>query len=229
MHPAALLCLRGQLRGTDPSGPADQQTFTIPDTAGDPGSGGITARIYALPNGGGFDTSADVGPLIAKATINPDIPFRPSADPSCTGANAGKFVGPSGVCVNSLSVPLKFNFGDQPVAANQNVIWTVSFNTSNAGYSPIGNDTTCRQDGNPGCGYDSLNVGTRTYPGAPYAGTFKTGTDPNGEESFFDYSNPPLTPMTGAGLLEDGSGTCPDCVPPLGAADLTPLAKIITG
>ncbi len=51
---------------------APKRTFTVP--------GGITARIYALPNGDGGDTSAEVGPQIAEATINPDIPYRPSAD-----------------------------------------------------------------------------------------------------------------------------------------------------
>jgi hypothetical protein len=210
----------------DPCVTAPNQTFTVP--------GGITARIYALPNGGGFDTNAEVGPEIATATINPDIPFRPSADPTCTGAEAGKFVGPNGVCVNSLPVLLTFNFQDEQLAPGQEVIWTVSFDTSNAGYAPIGNGTECRSTSGvppvptkPGCGYDSLNVGTYTYPGAPYA-----GTNPNGNEWFVNYSGDNATPLTPAGLLAETGGTCDGCGPggaDLGPADLTPLAQIVTG
>jgi hypothetical protein len=50
------------------------------------------------------------------------------------------------------------------------VVWTVQFNTTHAGYNPIGEATTCFPT-NPGCGYDSLNVGAKSYVNAPYAGT----------------------------------------------------------
>jgi hypothetical protein len=60
------------------------------------------------------------------------------------------------------------------VPSDSKVIWTVTFNTSTEGYNPIiANDgvQTCNGNGNdPGCGYDSLNVGAMTYPNSPYAG-----------------------------------------------------------
>jgi hypothetical protein len=80
-------------------------------------------------------------------------------------------------CVYSLSVPLTFTFpAGTTFTSGQDVVWTVQFNTTHAGYSPIGEAPTCFQDvkndpNKPGCGYDSLNVGAKSYVNAPYAGT----------------------------------------------------------
>jgi hypothetical protein len=52
------------------------------------------------------------------------------------------------------------------------VIWTVAFNTSGYGTMPM----PCGNS-NPGCGYDSLNVGAQSFMGEPYGGI---DTDPNG-------------------------------------------------
>lgn len=182
----------------------DPSTFTIP--------GGITASIYK-ENGSG----EPVYPAAATATINPNIPFRPSWDETnCTGENVGKFVGPAGVCVNSESVLLHFPFTSGSVSVGEKVFWTVHFNTSNAGYPPIGNETECREVGNPGCGYDSLNVGTRTYTNSPYAGADVADT------AWVDFG------IVEPGNLETISLTCPECGPGLEtAADLRPLGEII--
>lgn len=141
-------------------------TFTIP--------GGITATIYSV---GAGDT---VGPVIATSTVNPNIPFRPSADnTNCTGADAGKwFDSVPGVCRNSYPYLVTFNSwtfpnGAHTFSSGEKVIWTVQFNTSHAGYDPIISTLgtqTCNSDSG-GCGYDSLNVGTKSYVNAPYAGT----------------------------------------------------------
>jgi hypothetical protein len=132
------------------------QTFTVP----------ITANIY---------DPSDLTTPIATVTQNPVIiPFRPSADATnCTGSDGGKWFDPvSGVCNNSLSVPITFTFPPGTTFTNgQHVVWTVAFNTTHYGYTPIGESTTCFMSGNPGCGYDSLNVGAKSFPNAPYAGT----------------------------------------------------------
>jgi hypothetical protein len=78
-----------------------------------------------------------------------------------------------GACQNSIGTVLTFNFPAITLPAQ--VIWTVAFNTSDYGSSPVG-PADC-QIGPGGCPYDSLNVGDKTYTGAPYAGT---DTDPNG-------------------------------------------------
>ncbi len=151
--------------------PAAAGTFTVP--------GGITAKIYSVVGG-------NLGPAIATSNVlNPAIPFRPSAisDASCPNAPADPSAlnsrfkdAVSGQCVYSLSVPLTFTFpAGTTFTSGQEVVWTVQFNTTHAGYSPIGEATPCFPT-NPGCGYDSLNVGAKSYPNAPYAGT---DVDPN--------------------------------------------------
>lgn len=132
-------------------------TFTIP--ASGPDSAGITASIY--------DPSDLVNPIATSTNTDP-IPYRPSADVNCTGADAGKWFDPvSGACNNSVSVPLTFTFAGEAVPST--VVWTVKFNTSHEGYHPIGEGNPCNSAPG-GCGYDSLNVGAKSYPNAPYAG-----------------------------------------------------------
>jgi hypothetical protein len=70
-------------------------------------------------------------------------------------------------------VKITFPFGGT-VSAPSQVIWTVSFNTSTWGYSPIGpascSPVITTPPSDPGCGYDSLNVGAWAYTNAPYSG-----------------------------------------------------------
>jgi hypothetical protein len=138
-------------------------TFTVP--------GGITAKIY----------DAATLTQIATSTITPNIPYRPTAvlDTACPnnppadpGAAANsRFPNGAGQCVYSKSVPLTFNFDPGTTFTNgQDVVWKVQFNSTHYGYSPIGEQETCFTS-DPGCGYDSLNVGAKSYPNAPYAGT----------------------------------------------------------
>src|SRR5205085_1114924 len=80
----------------------------------------------------------------------------------------------AGACQNSIAQLLTFTFPGGTTLPSP-VIWTVAFNTTNAGYSPIG-PSTCSSS-LPGCGYDSLNVGVFSFAGSPYIGT---DVDPNG-------------------------------------------------
>ena len=87
----------------------------------------------------------------------------------CTGANAGKwFKKADATCYNGFAQSIKFGFAGQQLT-NQ-VIWTVAFNTSGYGESPLGYSTACSQT-TEGCAYDSLNVGLNTSNTAPYVGT----------------------------------------------------------
>ncbi len=113
------------------------------------------------------------GALIATSvpqTFN--IPYRPSADPSC---RCGRWFNPlgnggAGACQNSISTVLTFTFppGTTIPTDVTNVIWTVQFNTSTSGYTPRFLQSCTGAA--PGCPYDSLNVGVMSFPGAPYAG-----------------------------------------------------------
>ncbi|MBP8539183.1 hypothetical protein [Streptomyces sp. MK37H] len=134
----------------------------------------ITANIYAVDNSGPVPAP---GALLATVTKTFNIPYRPSADPvNCTGSNAGKWFSPAdNTCYNGLAHTVKFDFPGVTTLPDQ-VIWTVAYNTTHAGYNPIGESAPCFTSGN-GCPYDSLNVGAQTFPGAPFAGT---DVDPNG-------------------------------------------------
>jgi hypothetical protein len=108
--------------------------------------------------------------------------------------------------LNAVPVQIPFTFST-PVVAPSQVIWTVSFNTSGFGQSPFGNGTPCATNVDPGCGYDSLNVGAWTYTNAPYS-----GTDLNADELWHSTGNPP-----GQLVVESGQ------------TGRTPLAKITIG
>ncbi len=142
-------------------------TFQVP--------GGITAKIYATDS-----TGTTVGTELASATINPNIPYRPSASGAtiCPSTGGGQWTAGSlwfnpdapngGACQTSIADKLVFNFTGNTTLPDY-VIWTVQFSTSTSGYSPLGTTSACNTG--PGGGpYDSLNVGDKTYPGAPYAG-----------------------------------------------------------
>ena len=64
---------------------------------------------------------------------------------------------------------MTLSFADK-VALPANVIWTVEYNTSHYGPAPIGQNTACYGTSG-GCGYDSLNIGLNSFPGAPFSGT----------------------------------------------------------
>lgn len=179
----------------------------------------ITARIYAV--NGGTDPHTP-GALLATATQDFSIPYRPSADPDrCTDEQAGdpngaRWFNPvTGGCQYSISKVLTFTDWGSSITLPDTVIWTVAFNTTHYGYDPIRQDLgeqTCWNVG-PGCPYDSLNVGTMTFVNAPYA-----GSDDDADVAYVSAGGPtqPLEPNTtayGPGYLWP---------------DYTPLAAITT-
>lgn len=151
---------------TDPCLTNAGDTFTHP----------ITANIYAASSNG------VPGALLESVTQTFTIPYRPSADPtncpggSGSGIDAGSqwFNAVSGKCQYSVSTVLRFTFSGT-VSLPSDVIWTVAFNTSDYGANPLRPQPCNLTD--QGCPYDSLNVGTKTFSGAPYIGT---DVDPNG-------------------------------------------------
>jgi uncharacterized protein YjdB len=186
---------------TDPANP----TFQWP----------ITANIYANACPG---PTPCLGSLLATVTQTQTIPFRPSADPTCPDPtkfrNSLNTISPGG-CQSNIRAVLTFTgftLSTGVTTLPNDVIWTVAFNTSNYGLMPM----PCGNS-NPGCGYDSLNVGAQSFTGAPYAGT---NTDPNG--AFLNSLSPgAYCPNTtgGTGVLRLDTG----CWGPY-----TPLGEVIT-
>lgn len=144
----------------------------------------ITANIYAVADWSGAPCQ---GALLRTATTTQTVPYRPSADPlHCTGADQGKWFNPvAGLCKNQISTVLTVtDFTIPPGAPGtlpDKVIWTVAFNTTHYGATPIGESATCFGSSG-GCPFDSFNVGAQTFPGAPYAGSdvFPNGAWRNG-------------------------------------------------
>jgi len=134
----------------------------------------ITARLYSPSN--------TTTPL-AMVTVTQSIPYRPPTDavrcptPGSGATVANRWYNPAAPgpgethCQNNIATVLTFTFPGN-VTLPDSVIWTVAFNTSTSGYNPVHSPCVIAN-----CPYDSLNVGTKSYPNAPYA-----GTDPNEAE-----------------------------------------------
>lgn len=131
---------------------SEDATFDVP----------LTFTIYA-------DNAGIPGAVLATRTKTVAVPYRPSASAKCTGTDAGKWYSERDrTCYNGLSRVVTM---DMPrVSLPAQVIWTVKFNTTHYGPNPIGQQTACYGTSN-GCGYDSLNVGIKSFPRAPFVGT----------------------------------------------------------
>lgn len=113
----------------------------------------ITLNVYSVGVGDA------VGSLITTKTQTFTMPYRPSSDPACTGADAGKWSDGS-QCYNGKSFPIVFDLTGTTLP--DKVIIGVAYNTTTWGSSPIGTQAC---DSTPqGCPYDSLNVGTNGSP-----------------------------------------------------------------
>ena len=115
----------------------------------------FTINIYNVVPGAPLNT---LGSLIATSTQNKLVPWRPAADPSCVGPDAGKWKS-GGICYNGYAFNLTFDMSSLGAVLPNDVIVGIAYNTETWGYTPIGS-------GGP---YNSLNVGTT--PGPPSVGT----------------------------------------------------------
>lgn len=146
----------------------------------------LTFTIYA-------DNGGAPGAVLATRTKTVAVQYRPSASPECTLADAGKWYdSKDGTCYNGFAQTIKMHLDDVTLPAQ--VIWSVKFNTTSYGEVPNGTDAPCfRSSG--GCGYDSLNLGVWSFPGAPFS-----GTDINENQVFRNgvmETGPAIDPWTG--------------------------------
>ena len=133
----------------------------------------VTFTIYE-------DVYGTPGAVLASRTETATIAYRPSASPECTGDDAGKWFNPKDrTCYNGLPQTVEMAF-DGTTLPDQ-VIWSVSYNTSHYGHPAVGEEACFFEDG--GCGYDALNVGAFSYPKAPFS-----GWDTNEDEAFVNGS-----------------------------------------
>ena len=127
----------------------------------------ITVNVYDVDHSG---ASPAAGDLIATLTETKAIPFRPSASPYCDG---GRWRATDGSCNNGFAFTLDFDFTDQGVVLDDDVIVSVAYNTQHYGAAPTGVTGP----------YNSLNVSL-----ADDAPT--VGTDPSADQMFWKTTYP---------------------------------------
>lgn len=153
-------CQSGSWTGTCTTAPG--ATFAHP----------VTLNLYEVDHSG---STPAPGPLITSVTQTFQIPYRPSTDPVC-GDGRWSIDGTTAGCFNGLATVITFDLSSTALALPGEVIWTVAYDTTHHGHSPLGESATCYgEDG--GCGYDSLNVGVESFDGQPSAGV---DLDPDG-------------------------------------------------
>ena len=159
----------------------------------------VTLNLYEV------DPGPSAGALIAMKTTTFDIPFRPSADAvNCDGLKW--YDATDGECYSGYATTLAWDFSADGVYLPSQAIWTVTYNTTHYGASPVGTGAACYgEDG--GCGYDSLNVGAETFLGSPFAGS---DVDPDGAFLDSDWSGAYCDGGTGGtgSLREDTAAGC---------------------
>ena len=123
--------------------------------------------------------------VLANKLATLTVPYRPSASPQqCTGADAGKWYNSKDrTCYNGFPHLATVDMAELGVTLPQNVIWTVQYRTTSGARDPLGTTAELCSTLIAGCGYDTVNIGTFTYPNSPYA-----GTDLNEDEAFFNGS-----------------------------------------
>jgi hypothetical protein len=111
----------------------------------------VTLNLYQMDSSFG---TAQPGALLYTRTDTFQIPWRPEADPSCTG---GRWMAANGACYGGLAVPIVFTM--EPMAVPSELIFGIAFNTQHYGANPTGVSGP----------YNSLNVGLATA--APWVGS----------------------------------------------------------
>jgi hypothetical protein len=131
-------------------------TFSVP----------LTFTIYA-------DSGGTPGAVLATLTQTVAIAYRPSASAICVDTNGdpdGRWYNKADkLCYNGLPQTVKMTLSSSAPLPDQ-VIWSVKYDTTHYGYSPIGEAAPCFTSGG-GCGYDSLNIGMYSFQNAPFVGT----------------------------------------------------------
>jgi len=135
----------------------------------------ITLNIF------GVGVGNQPGALLATVTKTFAIPFRPSADAHCTGAQLGEWYDSSSkTCFNGKATNINFNLAPLSLVLPNQVIFGVAYNTTHYGAAPIGEGAACFGSSG-GCGYDSLNVAV-TDPAA----SLSIGSNPAPDDAYFN-------------------------------------------
>jgi hypothetical protein len=137
-------------------------------------SGGYTVPVtLTLYNVGAGDS---VGASIVSSTANVFVPWRAEPDLSC--ADSGLSGNPTlvnGICSSGAPLVASFSFDNVSLTPGSSLIYGVSFNTQNAGYSPLGVSGTYNGL-NFGWSTDAPLVGANPQPDTGYLNTTNAST-----------------------------------------------------
>jgi len=143
----------------------------------------VTINIY------GVGVGPVINGLLATMTQTFNIPYRPSSTPAQCGGDAQRWYDRKDkTCYHGFAVPISISFSGLhlPIPANNEVIVTVAYNTTDFGPIPIG-QTACNQT-SAGCPYDSLNISTDGSGSTGLVGGVGSVLDANG--IFVNYTLP---------------------------------------
>lgn len=155
----------------------------------------VTLNIYNVAGDG------TVGSLIDSRSQTFEIPYRPTADPTC--GTATQWRDTNGNCFNGLNHVVVFDVSG--ITVPDTVIYSIAYNTNTYGADPIGASGP----------YESLNVSLST--------TTSVGTNVNADEVFWDTTYPGYT----AGLKAD-SGWASDGNPAVMFTAIANTAPVVT-
>jgi len=150
----------------------------------------VTLNIYNVKSDG------TVGTLVGTRTQTFNIPYRPTADPTCATPTSWRDT--NGNCFNGLNHVVVFDASG--ITVPDTIIYSVAYNTQNYGVAPTGINGP----------YNSLNF-------AITPGVATVGTNVNTDEVFWDTTYPGYT----AGLKAD-SGWATDGNPGVAFTATTP-------
>ncbi len=172
--------------------------YTAPYCAGDTFAEPITLNIYNV------GPSNSVGSLLTSVTQTFNIPYRPPTDDTnCTKSHQGDWFDPvDGSCHTGLANNITFNV--PAIVLPANVIWSVTYDTSQYGPSPYG--TLPCESTLQGCPYDSLNVGVNDINGPSVGSDPLPGTIYWNTATLADYCVPPVS----SSFRSDTFGPNPD-------------------
>ncbi len=168
----------------------------------------ITMNIYQASNSG---TQAST--LLASLTKTFQIPYRPSSN----GFECGPSGNPGGdgeewysetdhMCYHGVAYPIVFDFSSLQVPLSNEIVVGVSYNTSDYGPNPIGQNTACYKTVE-GCPYDSLNIGVFGDVYYPPADSIVSSVfDPSGVFVNYTIPNNSCSGSQPTGVLEDDQG-----------------------
>jgi hypothetical protein len=141
----------------------------------------ITLNIYKASSTDPNSHVTTPGGLLATVTRMFTIPYRPSASPHCTGAQAGEWFKNGQGCFNGIAHSIGFTLTGLKTKLPKDVVLGVSYNSDHSGPNPLGQSNSPTDALNVGLS-PKVRAGHQRHPGAIFWDTrfagFTCAADP---------------------------------------------------